>query len=52
MKKAFSLAVITHAHEDRIGGISTLLDNKIDVRSTSATAKLSVNNGFKEPEPS
>jgi metallo-beta-lactamase class B len=52
LNKDFSLAVITHAHEDRIGGINTLLDNKIDVRSTSLTAKLAEINGFKKPMPS
>lgn len=50
--KNFSLAVITHAHEDRIGGIDTLLENKIDVRSISLTAQLAEKNGFKKPVPS
>lgn len=50
--KDFSLAVITHAHEDRIGGIDALLDNKIDVRSTMLTAELAEGNGFKIPTPS
>lgn len=50
--KDFSLAVITHAHEDRIGGIDTLLENNIDTRSTSLTAELARKNGFKEPAPS
>ncbi|HYE12494.1 MAG TPA: subclass B1 metallo-beta-lactamase [Patescibacteria group bacterium] len=50
--KDFSLAIITHAHVDRIGGINTLLENKIDVRSTSLTAESAVKYGFKEPDPS
>ena len=48
----FSLAIITHAHEDRIGGIDTLLENKIDTRSTVLTAELAEENGFKKPTPS
>lgn len=48
----FSLAIITHAHEDRIGGISTLLENNIDTRSTNMTAQLAEKNGFERPVPS
>jgi metallo-beta-lactamase class B len=51
-KKDFSLAVITHAHEDRIGGIDALLENKIDVRSRILTAQLAEKNGYKKPVPS
>jgi metallo-beta-lactamase class B len=50
--KDFSLAIITHAHEDRIGGINTLLENKIDVRSTIMTSELAAKYGFKKPAPS
>ncbi|HYF81558.1 MAG TPA: subclass B1 metallo-beta-lactamase [Clostridia bacterium] len=49
--KDISLALITHAHDDRIGGISALLENRIDVRSTSLTAQLAEKNGFKKPAP-
>jgi len=48
-KKDFSLAIITHAHEDRIGGINALLENNIEVRSTSLTAQLAEKNGYKKP---
>lgn len=48
--KEISLAVITHAHEDRIGGIDALIEKKIDVRSTGLTAKEAEKNGFKKPQ--
>lgn len=51
-KKDIIIAIITHAHADRIGGIDTLLANKVDVRSTGLTAKESEKNGFKQPQPS
>lgn len=49
-KKDISLAVITHAHEDRIGGIDALLENNIDVRSTDMTIKEAGKNGYRKPE--
>lgn len=52
LNRDFSLAIITHAHEDRIGGIDVLLENKIDVRSTSLTAQTAEKNGYKKPLPS
>jgi metallo-beta-lactamase class B len=52
LNKDFSIAIITHAHEDRIGGINTLLENEIDVRSTVLTAQLAERNGYKKPTPS
>lgn len=48
--KDISLAVITHAHDDRIGGIDALIENRIDVRSTGMTAKEAERNGFKKPQ--
>ena len=50
-KKDFSLAIITHAHEDRIGGIDALLEKNIDVRSTSLTAQLAEKAGYSKPVP-
>lgn len=49
-KKNISFAVITHAHEDRIGGIDALIQNKIDVRSTGMTANEAEKNGFERPQ--
>ena len=46
-----NLAIITHAHVDRIGGIDTLLDQKIDVRSTKLTEKEAEKYGFSRPSP-
>lgn len=50
-KKDIALAIITHAHADRIGGIDTLLESKITVKSTILTAKQAEANGFKKPIP-
>lgn len=50
--KDIVLAVITHAHADRIGGIDTLLENKIDVRSTKLTVIEAEKYGFQKPKPS
>ena len=47
-----NLAIITHAHEDRIGGIDTLIENEIEARSTSLTAEEAHKYGFKRPQPS
>jgi metallo-beta-lactamase class B len=51
-KKDIRVAIITHAHEDRIGGISTLMKNGIDVRSTGKTALAAEKAGFLKPQPS
>lgn len=50
-QKEIEVAVITHAHEDRIGGISALLDSGVDVRSTEKTAFEAEKLGFKKPKP-
>ncbi|WP_245902277.1 subclass B1 metallo-beta-lactamase [Gracilibacillus dipsosauri] len=51
LKKKVVLAIVTHAHDDSIGGIQALLDKKIEVRSTSLTAKLAKENGYPSPKP-
>lgn len=48
--KDFSLAIVTHAHEDRIGGIDALLENKIKTVSTGLTADLAEKAGYKRPD--
>lgn len=47
--KRIILAIITHAHNDRIGGIKTLLKNKIKTISTLKTADAAKTNGFLQP---
>jgi metallo-beta-lactamase class B len=49
--KSIILAIITHAHSDRIGGIRTLLANGIKVVSTSLTSKMAVAAGYPKPLP-
>ncbi len=48
--KDTSIAIITHAHEDRIGGIDTLLAEGIQVVSTELTAEEAEKQGYKKPE--
>jgi metallo-beta-lactamase class B len=43
------LAIITHAHVDRIGGIRTLLSSRIKVVSTQMTAEAAVAAGYPAP---
>jgi metallo-beta-lactamase class B len=50
-KKKVVLALVTHAHDDSIGGIQALLNEGIDVRSTLLTAKLAKENGYPVPKP-
>ncbi len=50
-KKRVDLALITHAHDDSIGGIQALLNQGIDVRSTKLTAKLAEKYGYPPPRP-
>ncbi|MCX6150533.1 MAG: subclass B1 metallo-beta-lactamase [Ignavibacteriales bacterium] len=47
--KYFVLAIITHCHEDRIGGISSLKKNNIRVISSALTAKLAKEKGYETP---
>lgn len=49
LKKEFTLAIITHAHQDRIGGIDTLLAEGIEVRSIDLTMEEAEKNGFAKP---
>ena len=51
-KKDIKVAIITHAHEDRIGGINTLMKYDIDVRSTGRTALEAEKSGLLKPQPS
>lgn len=44
-------AVITHAHEDRIGGIGTLIANGVEVISTKRTEAEAEKLGFQKPKP-
>jgi metallo-beta-lactamase class B len=44
------LAIFTHWHQDRIGGIDTLIAAHIETASTAATAQLAVKAGFQKPE--
>ena len=46
-----SLAIITHAHDDRIGGIDTLQKNSIKTISTSLTSQKAYLAGFGKPAP-
>ena len=47
--KSIVLAVITHAHDDRVGGIHELLDNKIKAISTKLTADFAEKAGYDRP---
>jgi metallo-beta-lactamase class B len=49
--KPILLAIVTHSHVDRIGGIRTLLKNGIKVVSTPLTAQLAKKAGYPEPSP-
>lgn len=44
------LAIITHAHEDRIGGIRSLLPAGVRVVSTGMTADMAARAGYPRPE--
>ena len=44
------LCIVTHAHEDRVGGISELRKANIRVISTPLTARKSVTLGYQAPE--
>jgi metallo-beta-lactamase class B len=48
-KMEIILAIISHAHEDRIGGIKTLLENKIKTIGYKLTADKAKELGYLEP---
>ncbi|UHA74980.1 subclass B1 metallo-beta-lactamase [Paenibacillus sp. 481] len=48
-KQKVVLAIVTHAHEDRMGGVSGLIERDIEVRSTDMTARLAKEAGYAEP---
>lgn len=45
-------AIITHAHEDRAGGVAALVQAKVTVLSTEATARLAGKQGYSLPDSS
>lgn len=47
--KSIVLAVITHAHDDRVGGIHALLEENIKALSTELTADLAEDGGYDRP---
>ncbi len=49
--QSVALAVITHAHDDRIGGIRRLRNSGIKVVSLPLTCRKAVELGYPEPEP-
>lgn len=50
LKQAFVLAVVTHAHDDRIGGIRTLRKMGIKVVSLPIVCQRAKERGYPEPE--
>ncbi len=49
LEKPVRLAIVTHAHHDRMGGIQALLDHRIPVHSLWDTAKRAVATGLPRP---
>ncbi|UHA75941.1 subclass B1 metallo-beta-lactamase [Paenibacillus sp. 481] len=48
-KKEVTTAIVTHAHDDRVGGMKTLSNKGVKVHSTPLTADLAEQQGFKRP---
>lgn len=48
-QKKVTMAIITHAHQDRMGGIDVLFERGIDTISTPLTAELAERAGYKAP---
>lgn len=46
-----NIAIVTHAHQDNIGGIDKLLEKDIEVISTYQTMNETMKNGFGQPVP-
>jgi metallo-beta-lactamase class B len=44
------LTIFSHWHQDRIGGIDTLIAEHIETSGTAATAQLAVKAGFQKPQ--
>ncbi len=51
LKAEANLLIITHAHNDRIGGIKAMKDRKVHAISSPLTAKLAAKQGFATPDP-
>ncbi|MBC3788244.1 subclass B1 metallo-beta-lactamase [Spirosoma utsteinense] len=50
LHKPVRLCIVTHAHDDRVAGISELRKAGVRVISTPATARKSVERGFQSPD--
>lgn len=50
-KRDVVLAIITHAHQDRIGGIATLLKHGIEVKSMARVCEFAKKAGYPSPTP-
>lgn len=48
-QKRVTDVIITHAHADRIGGITALKEKGVKAHSTALTAELAKNSGYEEP---
>ncbi|MCW7504805.1 subclass B1 metallo-beta-lactamase [Leptospira paudalimensis] len=50
-QKQIVFVIVTHAHDDRMAGVSSFQKRKIPVYSTQLTAKLAKENGYGMPSP-
>jgi metallo-beta-lactamase class B len=50
-QKPILLAIITHAHADRIGGIKAVLKKGVKVVSTALTSQMATEAGYPAPKP-
>ncbi len=51
LRKPISQVILTHSHDDRVGGIRVFQEAKIPVVSTKLTARRAVKGGFPSPKP-